>query len=79
MYDIYRAERRNLGETDIIVALSNVPPKKYWGTYVDTVDARTGRDAAGIYFERAHLVFPSSGISTIETGAYCITLKHSSS
>lgn len=77
LYNIYRAELPNLGLTNIIVAWSRATPRLHWGSKIDSVSTQTGRDAADIYFKRAHLVSSWEGISTLETGVYCVTLKHS--
>ncbi len=77
LYGIYRAEQPNLRLMEIIVAWPEATPQPHWGSKVDTVNAQTGRDAADIYFKCAHLVFPWGGMSTLETGVYCVTLKHS--
>ncbi len=76
LYGIYRAEQSNLGLTEIIVAWSEATPQPHWGSKVDTVTAPTGRDVADTYFKRAHLVFLWGGMSTLETGVYCVNLKH---
>ncbi len=79
LYDIYRVEMSHLGYTDIIIAWSGASLRSHWGCKVDTVNAQTGRDAADIYFNRTHQVFPWGGMSTLETGVYCVTLnKHAS-
>ena len=75
-FDIYRVELPNLGYTHIIVAWAGATPQANWGRKLDAVHAQTGRDAAGIYFKRANLVFPWGGMSTIETGVYCVAIKH---
>ncbi len=75
-FHIYRKELPNLGQTDIIVVWSSATPRSHWGTKVDSVEAPTGRDAAQIYFDRAHLKFPWGGMSTMESGVSCVTLKH---
>lgn len=75
-FDIYQRELPHMGYTHIIVAWTKAPPHADWGEKLDTVSAGTGRDAAGIYFKRANLVFPWGGMSTIETGVYCVAIKH---
>lgn len=77
-FDIYRSELPNLGLTDIIIAWSGATPRPHWGNKVDTVIAQTGRDATEIYFKRAQLSFPWDGMSTMESGVYCVSLKHPS-
>jgi hypothetical protein len=75
-FDIYREELPNMGYTHILVAWTGATPDPEWGQKLDTVSAQTARDAAGIYFQRAHLVFPMGGMSTIGTGVYCVSIKH---
>lgn len=75
-FDIYREELPNLGYTHIIVAWAGAPPQPYWGDKLDTVNAQTGWNAADIYFKRVNLTFPLGSMSTIETGVYCVSLKH---
>jgi hypothetical protein len=75
-FDIYREELPNLGYTHIIVAWASATPRDYWGPKLDTVLAPTGWDAASIYFKRASMVLPMGCMSTMETGVYCVSLKH---